>query len=181
MRYTRTILFAIVAIIGVSVIGVNAQNYASKDTPKSIEQQVYNKIRYLPYYDVFDYITFEVKGSTVILGGKVNSLGTKRQAAAIVKDIPGVSEVVNNIDQLSPSPGDDRIRRDAYRTFVSRGPSQYFSTIAPDVRIIVENGRITLEGYVTYQSDKNMLNILANGVSGAFEVTNNLVVGKRSF
>lgn len=181
MRKVRSILFAIVAVISVSAMSVSAQNFAPKRAPQSLGEQVYKKLRYLPYYSVFDNITYEIKGSTVILGGKVDSLGTKRQAEAAVKDIPGITEVVNNIDQLSPSPGDDRIRREAYRTFVSRGPAQYFSTIAPDVRIIVENGRITLEGYVSNQSDKNMLNILANGVSGAFQVTNNLIVGKRSF
>jgi len=181
MRYTRSILFAIIAVIGVSVIGVNAQNYAAKATPRSVEEQVYKRLLYVTDYSVFDHITYQIKGSSVILGGKVYSLGTSRRAAAAVKDIPGVSEVVNNIDELPPSPIDDRIRREAYASFVSRGPARYFSEIGPDVRIIVERGRITLEGYVTYESDKNLLNILANGVSGAFGVTNNLVVGKRSY
>lgn len=180
MNKMKLFLFAIIAITVISAVGVNAAGLAP-EVPGSIDQQVYRKIRYLPYYDVFDNITFEIKGSTVILGGKVNSLGTKRQAAAIVRDIPGITEVVNGIEELSPSPFDDRIRREAYRTFVSRGPAQYFSTIAPDVRIIVEKSRITLEGYVSRQADKNMLSILANGVPGTFQVTNNLVVGKRSY
>ena len=135
----------------------------------------------MPYYGVFDNIEYSVSGSTVTLTGKVYSLGTKSAAARSIRDIDGVSNVVNNIDSLPPSSFDDRIRREAYRTFTSRGPSQYFNELNPDVRIIVENGRITLEGYVYRKADSDLLNILANGISGVFEVTNNIVVGKRSY
>jgi hypothetical protein len=181
MRKIRSLLFAFVAVVSISAVGVSAQNASSGSvpSPRSIAQKAYGELRGLPKYGVFDNITVEVQGSTVILGGKVVTLGTKRAAANAVKDIPGVTEVVNNIDEMPPSPFDDRIRREAYRTFVSRGPGQYFSDFDPDVRIIVENGQITLEGYVYSHGDRNMLNILANGVSGAFKVTNNLVVGRR--
>ncbi len=181
MRKIQSLLLAIIAVIGISVVGANAQGSAASSiqSSKSIEQRAYSKLRGLMRYGVFDNITIGVQGSTVILGGKVITLGTKREAANAVKEIPGVTEVVNNIDELPPSPFDDRIRREAYRTFVTRGPGQYFSELNPEVRIIVENGQITLEGYVYRAGDSNLLNILANGVSGAFKVTNNLVVGKR--
>lgn len=181
MRVLRTFLFAIVAVIGISVIGISAQSFTPKAvSARSIEQQVYKKLRSLPRYNVFDNITVEVNGSTVTLGGKVITLGTKSMAANFVKDIPGVKEVVNKIDELPVSPYDDRIRREAYRTFISRGPGQYFPDQNPEVRIIVENGRITLEGLVRRQSDSDTLYILANGVNGVFQVNNNLVVGRRA-
>ncbi len=182
MRKVRSFLFAIVAVLGVSVIGINAQNAGSNSvqSPSNIAQKAYSKLRGLPYYGVFDNITVEVRGSTVVLDGKVITLGTKSAAARAVKDIPGVTEVVNNIDELPLGSFDNQIRRDAYRAFVTRGPGQYFHELNPDVRIIVENGRITLEGYVYRESDSNLLNILANGIPGTFKVTNNLVVGKRA-
>jgi hyperosmotically inducible protein len=40
----------------------------------------------------------------------------------------------------------------------------------------VENGKITLEGVVANQADKDRAALQANGVSGAFSVTNNLRV-----
>jgi len=46
------------------------------------------------------------------------------------------------------------------------------------IRIIVKNGNVTLEGVVDSEADKNIANILAKGVSGAFSVTNNLQVVK---
>ena len=181
MRTLKLFLALSIAILTSSVSGT-AQSYASNETVSSqtIERQAYKKIRYLPYYDVFDNITVSVSGSTVTLGGKVHSLSTRKQAERVVKNIAGVTGVINNIDDLPPSPMDDRIRRAAYATFVNRGPGQYFSDLNPDVRIIVENGRITLEGFVVRKSDSNTLNILANGLSGVFEVTNNIVVGRDS-
>lgn len=181
MRKIRAFLLAIVASIGISVVAANAQSFTanSAHSPNAIAKKAYGKLRGLPRYGVFDNINVEVRGSTVILTGKVISLGTQSAAARAVKDIPGVTEVVNNIEELPVSPFDDRIRHEAYRTFVTRGPGQYFHELNPDVRIIVENGRLTLEGYVYSEGDRNMLNVLANGVSGAFGVTNNLIVGKR--
>jgi osmotically-inducible protein OsmY len=46
------------------------------------------------------------------------------------------------------------------------------------IRIIVKNGRVTLEGVVDSDADKNMAGLRANGVSGVFSVTNNLQVVK---
>ena len=46
------------------------------------------------------------------------------------------------------------------------------------IRIIVKNGRVTLEGVVDSESDKNLAGIRANSVPGVFSVTNNLQVSK---
>jgi osmotically-inducible protein OsmY len=43
----------------------------------------------------------------------------------------------------------------------------------------VNGGHVTLEGKVANEMDKNIANIRANGVSGVFSVTNNLVVDSR--
>ncbi len=172
------LVFAIAAMFAVSI---SAQSFAPKGTNvRTIEQKIAKKLRGLAYYSYFDNITYEVNGSTVTLYGKVYSLGTIDQAEGAVEDIDGVTSVINKIQMLPPSPFDDRIRREAIRVFTSRGPAQYFSDIDPDVRIIVENGRLTLEGTVTRKSDSDLLNILANGISNVFEVTNNLIVSKRS-
>ena len=166
------VIFA--AIAAISMVSVTAQAKPAK----TIEQQVSHQIKMLPYYNVFDHITFQVSGNTVTLNGKVNSLGTRRDAEASVKRIPGVANVVNNIRELPPSSWDDAIRRATLRMFLQHGPGQYFWEPNPDVRIIVDNGHVTLEGYVYNSSDSNTLNILANGVSGVFSVKNNLIVGK---
>ena len=46
------------------------------------------------------------------------------------------------------------------------------------IHIIVKGGRITLEGVVDNQADKNLAGIRAHGVSGAFAVDNELQIEK---
>jgi hyperosmotically inducible protein len=165
-------------VLTLFVGGATAQGkYKATST---VEQQVYRKIVNLPRYSVFDFINFDVKGDTVVLSGKVYSFGTKSDAAREVKDVPGVARVVNNIQQLPASPFDDQIRRSMLRRFDNGGLGRYLSEMRPDMRIIVENGRVTLEGYVANKADSDRANIYANGVSGVFDVQNNLVVGKRT-
>lgn len=166
------------AVIALSLVGFDAQGFAAPRDDRAIEKQIYKKLRGLPRYGVFDNITYTVNGGQVVLSGKVVTLGTKRDAKNAVEDIKGVTNVVNNIEELSIGGFDDRIRREALVTFTNRGPAQYFASINPDVRIIVDRGRLTLEGFVAHSGDKNLLNILANGISGVFEVKNNLVVGR---
>lgn len=164
-----------------SFVDVGAQSFAPRTaavSDRNIEQQVFRKILNLPRYSVFDFINFKVENGTVILGGKTLSLGTRRDAASAVKRIPGVVNVVNNIDELPPSGMDNTIRKQLLNTYSMYSLDRYLHPIRPDVRIIVDHGRVTLEGYVANRGDFNAMNILAHGVPGVFKVQNNLIIGK---
>lgn len=176
MNKFRSFFAIFAAIAAVSIVSVTGQ--AAGKPAKTIEQKVAHEINMVANYGVFDHITFQVSGKNVTLNGAVNSLGTRREAENRVKSIPGIASVVNNIKDLPPSSFDDAIRRQTLRTFIAHGPGQYFWEINPDVRIIVNHGNVTLEGYVYNSGDSNTLNILANGISGVFSVQNNLIVGK---
>lgn len=179
MKYLRNLSILAVAIAAFSVVGVNAQSYSrSNVSTNSVEKQVFKKILGLPDYGIFDIIKYQVNGGTVTLMGKVHSLGTKGAAERAVKRIPGVTEVINNIENLPPSSFDDQIRRQALRTFAQYSLSGYLWENRPDVRIIVENGRLTLEGNVMTSGDYNLFNVTANSINNVFEVTNNLVIGE---
>lgn len=180
MRRFRNFIALTIAIAAVAVAGVSAQSFSGGrvGSEKTIEQQVFKKLLTLPRYGVFDHLTFQVNGSTVVLGGKVISLGTKSSAESVVKRIPGVSQVINNIDELPPSPYDDRIRRQALQTFANKGLYRYLWEPNPQVRIIVDGGRITLEGYVSNSGDRNLFNVYAHGIAGTFDIQNNLIVGR---
>jgi hyperosmotically inducible protein len=80
---------------------------------------------------------------------------------------------------LPVSPNDDRVRVAAYRAIFSKAPLQRYQLSAvPPIHIIVKNGNITLEGVVDSESDKILAGIAANGVHGAFSLTNNLQAEK---
>lgn len=178
MRFIRTFLILTIAIFGVSSIEALAQTGGF--SRQSVEKKISKEINMLPYYGVFDNITFKLEGSTVILNGSVVRPTTKSSIKNIVEDIKGITNVVNNIEVLPLSGFDDQIRVQTLRTFASRGGSlsRYIQEPLPSLRIIVANGRISLEGYVANKSDADLATILANGVTGVFNVQNNLVIDK---
>jgi hyperosmotically inducible protein len=148
---------------------------------KSLDR-IYHEVRHelvmLPFYGVFDNLSYKVDADgTVTLLGQVVRPTLKSDAENVVKRIEGVTKVVNNIEVLPTSSNDDRIRRATYRAIYSNSVlSQYQLRAVPPIHIIVKNGNITLEGVVARSMDKTVAGMQANGVSGAFSVTNNLAV-----
>jgi hyperosmotically inducible protein len=143
-----------------------------------IVKEVRHELVMLPYYGVFDNLSYKVDADgTVTLLGQVARPTLKSDAENVVKRIEGVEKVVNNIEVLPLSSNDDRIRRATYRAiYGNEALSEYQLRAVPPIHIIVNNGHITLEGVVARQMDKQIAGIQANSVPGAFSVTNNLVV-----
>jgi len=179
MKFIRHFLILAVAVFGVSAVSVNAQRYAdTKNSSRTLEQKIFKQLINLPHYGVFDNIKYELRGSTVILSGKVADARNKKDAEDVIEDLNGVQRVVNNIEILPPSGFDNSIRRRILRTYADSGLYRYLQEPKPSVRIIVDGGRVELEGYVINRGDYNLMKILANGVSGVFSVQNNLLIEK---
>jgi len=147
-------------------------------TETGIAKEVRHRLLMLPYYGVFDDLAFNVEGDTVTLMGAVARPILKSDAENTVKKIEGVARVVNEIKVLPLSPMDDQIRRAEYRAIYGDPQlgTRYGYSALPSIHIIVENGRVTLEGVVSNELDRNLINIRANGVPNVFSVTNNLRV-----
>jgi hyperosmotically inducible periplasmic protein len=142
-----------------------------------IQKEVRHELLMLPYFGVFDYIAFQVKGDTVILQGEVTRPTLKSDAENVVKHIEGVQQVINNIEVLPPSPMDDQLRLALYRAIYGYPAlEKYALGVQKPIRIIVKNGRVALEGVVDSETDKNLVTVRANSVPGIFSVTNNLRV-----
>ena len=144
-----------------------------------IQREVRHELIMLPYLGVFDNIAFKVDGYAVTLIGQVTRPTLKSDAENVVKKIEGVEKVDNQIEVLPPSTMDDQIRIRLFRAiYGDPGLQKYELGVQKPIRIIVKNGRVTLEGVVDSEADKNLAGIRANGVSGTFQVTNNLQVVK---
>jgi hyperosmotically inducible protein len=144
-----------------------------------IEKEVRHEILVLPFFGVFDNIAYKVDGYQVTLMGQVTLASLKKDAENAVKQIEGVEKVVNQIEVLPASSMDDRLRVSLYRAiYGDQTLERYAMSVVKPIRIIVKNGHVTLEGVVDSEFDKNLVNIRANGVAGAFSVTNNLRVVK---
>ena len=144
-----------------------------------IAREVRHELVMLPYYGVFDNLAYRVNGGTVTLLGQVTRPTLKSDAGNVVKNIEGVEKVDNQIQVLPLSPMDDKLRLAAYRAIYGHpGLDRYALQAVQPIHIIVDNGKVTLEGVVANQADKDMANVRANGVPGVFSVVNNLRVEK---
>jgi hyperosmotically inducible protein len=144
-----------------------------------IAREVRHELVMLPYYGVFDNLAFRVDGSTVTLLGQVTRPTLKSDAGNVVKGIEGVTSVNNQIEVLPLSSMDDQIRVATYRAIFGKpGLDRYAMQSVPPIHIIVANGKVTLEGVVNSEGDRNQAGLYANGVPGVFGVTNNLRVEK---
>ncbi|HVF30594.1 MAG TPA: BON domain-containing protein [Pyrinomonadaceae bacterium] len=167
------------AIIALSFVSVNAQSFSASGSIRAIEDQVRKRILRLPQYEVFDSIGYRVNGDTVTLFGKVRNAINRSDAARSVKRIAGVSNVVNEIEVLPLGSFDESIRVRLYQTISHTGGlSRYLWPTNPSVRLVVDRGHVSLEGFVSTRGDYNTMNVVAHGVSGVFSVTNNLVVDR---
>ena len=181
MKYIKYLLVLAIAVLGFSTANVQAQPNADDQnvSPQTIERNVFKELAKLDYYGVFDDLKYKVDGNTVTLYGKVVQPITKTSAERLTRRIEGVGNIVNKIEVLPLSSFDDSIRYRTLRTLANGGSLyRYFIGTNPSVRIIVDNGRVELEGYVANRGDFNQMNVLANTVPGVFSVQNNLVVEK---
>ncbi|HXA49795.1 MAG TPA: BON domain-containing protein [Candidatus Acidoferrum sp.] len=186
MKRSLLYLCASLLVFGMAMSPVRAQDrskvQASRDRMGGVGQdriarEVRHELVMLPYYGVFDNLAYRVDGSTVTLLGQVTRPTLKSDAENVVKGIEGVDRVNNQIVVLPLSPMDDRIRVAVYRAIFSQpGLDRYAMQAVPPIHIIVDNGKVTLEGVVANQGDKDRANIQANSVSGVFSVVNNLRV-----
>jgi hyperosmotically inducible protein len=155
-----------------------AQNQEPK-AQQNMVKEIRHQLVLLPYYSVFDNLSFRLEGSKVILLGQVVRPTLKSDAGAVVKSVEGVSSVQNDIEVLPNSPMDDQLRRAVYRAIYSEpGLSRYALSAVPSIHIIVKNGNVSLEGVADNDTDKNLAGLRANGVPNVFSVKNNLVVSQ---
>lgn len=172
------LIFSMAVLASAAIQDNQPAGALSQKSIDRITREVRHELVMLPFYGVFDNLAYKVDpdGTVTLLGQAVRPT-LKSDAENVVKRIEGVEKVVNNIEVLPPSGNDDRIRRAAYRAIYGNSVlSQYQLRAVPPIHIIVKNGHITLEGAVSRAMDKQIAGMQANGVHGAFSVTNNLVV-----
>jgi hyperosmotically inducible protein len=152
----------------------------SKAVQKPLEERVRHELLMLPYYNVFDTLSYRVDNGTVTLFGSVTNPVLKSDAESAVRKLEGVAKVDNEIEVLPLSAFDSRIRFREYLAIYGSAPlERYGMGTQPSIRIIVKNGHVTLVGAVDSEADKNLAFIRANQVPGVFSVTNELQVEKR--
>ncbi|MFZ0429790.1 MAG: BON domain-containing protein [Acidobacteriota bacterium] len=164
-------------------------------------EEIHNAIVGLSDYGVFDWVTFDIQGSTVILGGYASRPELKKSAERVTLKVPGVENVMNDIKVLPLSTFDDQLRTQLYfriynysalarynpnwgtPLFNSAARMQSGLTYDPPagphpIHIIVDNGNVTLLGFVDNEGDRILAGIRAKTTPGVFSVTNDLMVDR---
>ena len=175
-----TIKGKVLALVAALAIGASAVAAAPVSSPQG-DARMANKVRKelvtLPYYGMFDNLAYKIEGGTVTLYGQVVDAVTRKDAENRVKRIEGVERVINTIQVLPVSGFDNTIRVRTYRAIARQGGLyRYFMGANPSIHIIVNRGRVTLEGVVSNRMDSQLAYMAARQVPGVFEVTNNLRV-----
>ena len=146
-----------------------------------LQEKLASKLRYdrVGYGNVFNALGLQVKDGVVTISGNVHDYPSRDSALAIAETMPGVKDVIDNIEVAPVSNFDDDLRLRLYRAIYG-DPSLSMYAMDPQkpIRIVVDNGHVTLYGVVISDLDKQLAGTRANGVSGAFSVDNQLVVAK---
>ena len=168
----------LVGFLAAAALSAASFAYASGPAaPKSLEEKVLHEINMLPYYGVFDNLSFRVDGNKVTLLGQVWQPWLKDQAESAVKHIEGVAQLDDQIEVLPLSNFDDQIRwREVRAIYGYPALNRYALGTHPPIHILVKNGNVTLEGAVANTMDRELAYVRANGVPGVFSVTNELQV-----
>ena len=147
-------------------------------TGAALEKGVRHEILMYPYYTLWDDISFRVADGNVTLLGAVSQPYKKSDIENIVKHIPGVTSLTDQIEVLPLSMQDDRLRLQVARA-IYRDPvlSRYAMGAVPSIPIIVDNGHVTLTGAVENAMDKQVAGMRASAAGLSFgPVINNLTV-----
>jgi hyperosmotically inducible protein len=162
----------------------NLITVAGKDVPDAaLEAQLDKKLYYdrIGYDNVFNFVTASVQNGVATLSGEARTEFDRDSAVWLANNLPGVKDVVSDIKVSPTSIFDDRIRVQEART-IYRDPvlSRYAMDPGRPIRIVVDNGHVTLYGAVANKMDKEVAGIRAGQVFGAFSVQNNLEVWGKS-
>ncbi|MFZ0684327.1 MAG: BON domain-containing protein [Terriglobales bacterium] len=142
---------------------------------KLAKQLAYDRVGY--YDNTFNYLALEVKDGVVTVRGDTMWDPPKDSALAIVAHTPGVKDVVDDVTVLPASLFDNSLRASTARAIYGDSMlGKYASDPVHPIRIVVDNGHVTLYGKVESKMDKTIAGVRASSVPGAFSVDNKLVV-----
>jgi osmotically-inducible protein OsmY len=116
-------------------------------------------------------IKVAARGGSVTLAGTVSSVGAKQDLIADVLKVDGVKEIVSELT-IGKAESDQKL---AERVADQMRRSSYF-TVFDDVEIGVDNGVVTLTGYVTQPIKSEDLARRAAHVDGTQDFVNHLEV-----
>lgn len=156
-------IFVVLALLLWLPAPVAAQSDADARLHDSIARSLHSYTR----LTIFDDVTAHVDNGVVSISGKVTMPFKKDEIGRRLADVAGAHEVRNEITVLPVSIEDDELRKRVARAIYGNSAFlRYAAMPRPPIRIIVENGDVTLRGIVPTEVDRALARSLASGKGG---------------
>ena len=168
------------ALKAANVQSINSDlTIAKAEDDAAVAKQVYERVRTYDRYSVYDYVDGRVAQGNVRLTGAVTAPEKLSAILERVAKVKGVQSIDNKIEVLPSSQPDDRLRI-AIVDAIYRDPAfDNYSRVDPPIRVIVNNGHVTLIGYVRSQEELIRAESSARLVFGVLALENKVqLIGK---
>lgn len=143
----------------------------------SLEREIHLGLQKLPYFGVFDHLSYRVEHGVVSLYGSVMHPELKWDAETVVIGIDPRYGVNNQIKVLPNSPATNRVRAAVFSAiFADPFLGRYAAIGACTIHILVEGASVVLEGAVATDTDKRKATERVKAVRGVGIVVNHLTV-----
>ncbi len=158
---------------GVEVV-VSEMEIPPAESDQKLANEVVKAVQRYPHYTVFDYLDGRINAGVITLIGKVTAERDKAgDLFERVAKIPGVQDIQNQIETITPSSADDNLRRTIARVvFGSSHFQQFNSRSNPPFHIVVERSIVTLLGYVQSEIERREMEQMARQTTGVLRVVN---------
>lgn len=144
-------------------------------TDATIKKDVESEIRYDPSIEHDETIAVAVKDGIVTLSGVTKSYMDSYYAEKAAKRVSGVKAVANDIQvKLSTERLDPEIAEEAIKSLKRELPRS-----ADEIKIVVKNGWLTLEGHVEWNYQKEWAERAVRSIAGVKGVSNTISVQPR--
>ena len=147
---------------------------ARAESDAQLAAAVAHQLQTYPRFTIYDAIEGRVRDGVVTLSGAVTTPNKPDEITARLEQIRGVQDIQNQLRVLPVSPTDDRIRT-TIATQIYRDPLFVnYSRVNPPIHILVENGHVTLLGFVSSRVERQKAEAVAHFVPGVFSVDNQI-------
>ena len=161
---------ALVSLFILGVAPVYAQDAERKDL--QLFNDIADQVNRYTQLTIFDSISASVTEGKVELSGWVTMPYKRNDLEKRVRKVAGILSVENKIGVLPVSQFDDELRFRIARAIYSHSLFWHYGAMAnPPIRVVVNRGRVSLEGVVFSNVERMLARSLASGF-GSFEVKN---------
>jgi hyperosmotically inducible protein len=160
--------------LGLAVFGFTAPAAAADNENLQLFRDVQKQVLRYTHFTIFDSVNTQIDDGVVTLTGWVTMPYKSNDLERRVSRVDGVTKVINNLKELPVSQFDDELRiRIARAIYSSPHFRGYGSMVNPPIHIIVERGRVTLEGVVNNDVDRMIARSIASSFL-SFDLKNDL-------